>query len=203
LARDDEELSRFATHVQMEKIPQIESSIAIILAQTWRSGIDMAIPSDALSRIWTYDFGWFDMETSNRYRDNLVQTGWLNIVDNLVSPSHDHSQVAIPFGWMPNPRILENPPKCPPRNELIADDELQKMEKEKPEKTITSSDPAAEFITELLDSIAVSSGLDRKEVMRRAQRKRRALGPVTLWMSLLLVAREQKLITPKLMDLVE
>ena len=37
------------------------------------------------------------------------------------------------------------------------------------------------------------SGLDNKEVVRRAQRKRRALGPVTLWMALALVAREQGL----------
>ena len=54
-------------------------------------------------------------------------------------------------------------------------------------------DPASAHITTLLEQIADSSGLERKEVMRRAQRKRRALGPVTLWMSLLLVAREQKL----------
>ena len=32
--------------------------------------------------------------------------------------------------------------------------------------------------------------------MQQAQRKRRALGPVTLWMALLLVAREQHLTMP-------
>ena len=57
----------------------------------------------------------------------------------------------------------------------------------------TPLDPASAHITDLLAQIANSSGLDRKEVLRRAQRKRRALGPVTLWMALLLVAREQKL----------
>jgi hypothetical protein len=41
--------------------------------------------------------------------------------------------------------------------------------------------------------IAGKSALENKEVMRRAQRKRRALGPVTLWMALALVAREQGL----------
>jgi|TARA_B100000446_G_C10233401_1_gene226787 hypothetical protein len=41
--------------------------------------------------------------------------------------------------------------------------------------------------------IADKSALENKEVMRRAQRKRRALGPVTLWMALALVAREQGL----------
>ena len=36
-----------------------------------------------------------------------------------------------------------------------------------------------------------TSAIRGKEVMRRAQGKRRALGPVTLWMTLALVAREQ------------
>lgn len=35
--------------------------------------------------------------------------------------------------------------------------------------------------------------MENKEVIRRAQRKRRALGQVTLWMALALVAREQGL----------
>jgi hypothetical protein len=59
-------------------------------------------------------------------------------------------------------------------------------------------DPATAHITVLLERISESSNLDRKEVMRRAQRKRRALGPVTLWMALLLVAREQRLSMPGL-----
>ena len=48
-------------------------------------------------------------------------------------------------------------------------------------------------IPTLIELIASQSGLDNKEVVRRAQRKRRALGPVTLWMALALVAREQGL----------
>ena len=63
---------------------------------------------------------------------------------------------------------------------------------------VAAIDPAASHITELLDQISETSGLQRKEVMRRAQRKRRALGPVTLWMALLLVAREQQLSMPSL-----
>jgi len=56
-----------------------------------------------------------------------------------------------------------------------------------------SPDPWVDRIPTLLNSITISSGLERKEVMRRAQRKRLALGPVTLWMALLLVAREQRI----------
>ena len=54
-------------------------------------------------------------------------------------------------------------------------------------------DRAEGSIPTLIEIIASQSGLDNKEVVRRAQRKRRALGPVTLWMALALVAREQGL----------
>jgi hypothetical protein len=54
-------------------------------------------------------------------------------------------------------------------------------------------DRAEGSIPVLIDLIAEESGLANREVVRRAQRKRRALGPVTLWMALALVAREQGL----------
>lgn len=37
------------------------------------------------------------------------------------------------------------------------------------------------------------SGLDRREVVRRAERKRRALGSVSIEIAMLLLAREQNL----------
>jgi hypothetical protein len=54
-------------------------------------------------------------------------------------------------------------------------------------------DRAEMNIPALINHIADSSGLANREVVRRAQRKRRSLGPVTLWMALALVAREQGL----------
>ena len=45
--------------------------------------------------------------------------------------------------------------------------------------------------------------IDNREVLRRAQRKRRSLGPVTLWMALALVAREQGLDMVEVSSLVE
>ena len=54
-------------------------------------------------------------------------------------------------------------------------------------------DRAEGSIPTLIELIASQSGLENNEVVRRAQRKRRALGPVTLWMALALVAREQGL----------
>ena len=73
---------------------------------------------------------------------------------------------------------------------------VRRETKEKPLESPKSSplvDRAEGSIPTLIEIIASQSGLDNKEVVRRAQRKRRALGPVTLWMALALVAREQGL----------
>ena len=58
-------------------------------------------------------------------------------------------------------------------------------------------------IKPMISWISKESGLTQKEVVRRAQRKRRALGPVTLWFSLSLVAREQGLEMSAIMELIE
>ena len=65
------------------------------------------------------------------------------------------------------------------------------------------SDRAEGSIPHLIELIANQSGLENKEVVRRAQRKRRALGPVTLWMALALVAREQGLAMDKVSDVIQ
>ncbi len=53
----------------------------------------------------------------------------------------------------------------------------------------------------LASRIAVMSGLEKREVIRRAQRKRRALGPVSLDVALLLLAREQNLEMGQLVEI--
>ena len=49
--------------------------------------------------------------------------------------------------------------------------------------------------------IASMSGLDKREVVRRAQRKRGALGPVSLEVAMLLLAREQNLEMEELVEI--
>ena len=180
--------------VHMTTAMDIAPDIAILLAQTWQNHSEESIDREAVCRIWAFDMGWFDMETSNRVRDNLVSAGWLDENSEGVRPGVEISAIEVPFGWLPTMRLLENPPILPKGISPIS--EAESVEEFVPvDKTVESApiDPASTHITDLLDQIASTSGLERKEVMRRAQRKRRALGPVTLWMALLLVAREQQL----------
>ena len=55
--------------------------------------------------------------------------------------------------------------------------------------------------SKLASRIAAMSGLEKREVIRRAQRKRRALGPVSLDVALLLLAREQNLEMDQLVEI--
>jgi hypothetical protein len=58
-------------------------------------------------------------------------------------------------------------------------------------------------IPQLIKLISHQSRLETREVVRRAQRKRRSLGPVTLWMALALVAREQGLDMVEIVSVIE
>ena len=179
----------------MAKAMEIAPDIAILLAHSWENNMGQSIDGEVVCRIWAFDMGWFDMDTSTRVRDNLIKSGWIDQSPDGLRPAIDISDIQVPFGWLPTMRLLENPPILPKGVSVSTDAKLTDSEPA-PEETVVESvpiDPAAAHITDLLDMISNTSGLERKEVMRRAQRKRRALGPVTLWMALLLVAREQKL----------
>mgnify|MGYP001112579945 CR=1 FL=1 len=185
----------------MESGAEQAPDIAILLAQTWRARPGQTIDSEAICRIWAYDLGWFDMGTAARVRDGLINSGWLEMESGGLSPAVDLSSVELPFAWMPVMRVLEDPPLL---SEGKSAEPVEEVEEEEAEMSVEPTpqpaavDPATAHITVLLERISESSNLDRKEVMRRAQRKRRALGPVTLWMALLLVAREQRLSMPGL-----
>ena len=173
----------------------IAPDISILLAQTWRSIQGEFIEMDAICRIWSFDLSWFDMETSLRVRDNLIEAAWLDAPPNGLRSNVDIRNVEVPFGWMPTMRQLNDPPLLAKGKQYSANISTEnKVQTDvAPIEEVAAIDPAASHIVDILDKIAADSGIERKEVMRRAQRKRRSLGPVTLWMALLLVAREQKL----------
>ena len=176
------------------------AELAILIAQTWQSSPHDRIDLDTICRIWAFDLGWFNMETAIRVRDNLIGKKWLDVTPEGLKPLIDVVNVEIPFGWLPNMRFLESPPSAPIQTMQVEGVAEEKGAQDEQEKAMQDAaiDPAATHITRLLEQIASESGLERKEVIRRAQRKRRALGPVTLWMALMLVAREQHLTMPKL-----
>ena len=159
-----------------------------------------ATTSGEMSRIWSLELQWFTPEEANEVVAVLIERGWLTDSDGKISPSIGVDLSRPPLGWRPSRRrllgipLLSEPPTTPPAREPVT----EAPEKPKPMPRISDPTPshllpdrAEGSIPGLIAMIADSSALANKEVMRRAQRKRRALGPVTLWMALALVAREQ------------
>ena len=153
-----------------------------------------------MSRIWSLDLQWFTPEEAKEVVTVLIERAWLTESDGRISPSIGIDLSRPPLGWRPSRRrlleipVLSEPPTTPPARDSVT----EAPEKPKPMPKISDPTPsrlppdrAEGSIPGLIAMIADSSALANKEVMRRAQRKRRALGPVTLWMALALVAREQ------------
>jgi hypothetical protein len=156
-----------------------------------------------LSRILSLELQWFTPEEADEIVVALVKGGWMTESEGRLSPSLGLKLSRPPLGWRPTPRSLLELPEYqwaqPARPALVP--EVQRVVDEpKPLPRISDPTPsnlpldrADGSIPQLIGMIADKSALENKEVMRRAQRKRRALGPVTLWMALALVAREQGL----------
>ena len=178
-----------------------------LLALTWRPWAQATLDSGQVTRSWSLDLGWLSPVDADEVLARLVQSGWITSDGGGLLPGVDLEGVEIPLGWFPRQNLLLEPPPLPPdkssepkdgvesptRTGLDAEpfptdgSELTKESIEREDSSLSDDIPT------LLEAISSGCGLERQEVMRRAQRKIRALGDITLWMSLALVAREQGL----------
>ena len=178
-----------------------------LLALTWRPWAQATLDSGQVTRSWSLDLGWLSPVDADEVLARLVQSGWVTSDGGGLLPGVDLEGVEIPLGWFPRQNLLLEPPSLPPDKSAEPKDGV-----ESPSRTGLDAEPfptdGSETIKEsieredsslsddiptLLEAISSGCGLERQEVMRRAQRKIRALGDITLWMSLALVAREQGL----------
>ena len=165
------------------------------------------ISSEKIIRIWSLDFQWVDSKDAQKLLESLVKTGWLKIENNLVKPTEDLLNLQIPIGWTPMVRRMIDGVDFSPSEDITA-------KRHKPLESVSIvkstdtteididllstpkdrfTDPMIQKITEIRSHIALESGLEVREIQRRAQRKRTACMPMTLWMALLLVGREQRI----------
>ena len=178
-----------------------------LLALTWRPWAQATLDAGQVTRSWSLDLGWLSPEDADEVLARLVQSGWITNDDGGLLPAINLEGVEVPLGWFPRPNLLLEPPSPPPEvtQKPLVDTESSTQSGLDEEPVLTDDSKvttdsiervAAEVngdIPALLKSISSGCGLERQEVMRRAQRKIRALGDITLWMALALVAREQGL----------
>ena len=165
------------------------------------------LSSEKLIRIWSLDLQWVDSQDAQKLLESLIKTGWLQIEDNHVKPIESLDSLEIPIGWNPMVRrMIEGVDFIPSEintfdeKPMITQDTILKLDDEPSFQednlhTLNDrfADPMIKKISEIRSHIAIVSGLDVREIQRRAQRKRNACNPMTLWMALLLVGREQRI----------
>ena len=177
-----------------------------LIHATFRDSPPIPLSEQELVRIWALDMHWISPELSSEIIESLCQTGWLIRSKDLFFPDPRICSNPPPLGWSPIVRRLKNPPSFVPKPSRASKPEL-KIKSNEPQVELSTShdyppDWAGNNIKPMISWISEESGLTQKEVVRRAQRKRRALGPVTLWFSLSLVAREQGLEMSTIMELI-
>ena len=184
----------------------IDEEIRRIIHATFSNSITSELPYDELVRIWTLDMQWMEPGLAPQIIDKLCETGWLANTDGRLSPNRNVMPLEPPYGRSTIIRSLLSPPELvakpveqprilTPESDVKSQIEVVSNQKYPPDWAEASIKPMIAWISE-------ESGLPMKEVVRRAQRKRRALGPVTLWMALSLVAREQGLNMSKITELI-
>ncbi len=163
-----------------------------------------------LIRLWSLELQWMKPEEASLVIDKLIESGWLNVENEIVSPVFLERESIPSLGWKPILRIISSPPIFDPNpisesidNEIESEIVVNVIQSEIISDQNHPPDRSESNIPKLIRFIANKSKIDNREVVRRAQRKRRSLGPVTLWMSLALVAREQGLDMIEVSSLIE
>tara|TARA_B100000965_G_scaffold402058_1_gene427206 strand:+ start:686 stop:1267 length:582 start_codon:yes stop_codon:yes gene_type:complete len=172
---------------------------------------DKKLTVSDLVRLWSLELQWMKPEEASLVIEKLIQSGWFKLENNFVSPAIFDKKSIPSLGWQPMLRIISSPPIFNSESTSFVDEEEVKSEivvnVVESETNISEEkyppDRSESNIPALIRFIAKKSKIDNREVVRRAQRKRRSLGPITLWMSLALVAREQGLDMVEVSSLIE
>ena len=167
-----------------------------------------------LIRLWSLELQWMEPNDAELVIKKLLQSGWLINEDDRLKPVDGINKIPPELGWRPIFRKISNPSDFISQSEdvvLNIDESLPskivvkviESESKSPQVIERPPDRSEANIPNLIKLIAQQSRLENREVVRRAQRKRRSLGPVTLWMALALVAREQGLDMVEIVSVIE
>jgi len=167
-----------------------ENEISMLLSISFHGVEGSKLSKGDLVRMWSLDLQWFSPESSSQLVERLHTSGWLVGSDSSLSPNRNISMVQPELGWRPFLDRVRHFPSPP--NEDLYDSKPKEEEKDRLE-VVVEEKPMSSELGSLTISISEMSGLDRAEVVRRAKRKKMALGLVSLRMAMLLLAREQNL----------
>ena len=175
-----------------------------VLAVCFRSGETL---SDLdIERILSFDMAWLSPEEASGSVKALIDSGWLiGDLDSLSSVLTNNS-ITTPLGWFPRPSRLISPVKYDSvkfeefnqKDELLSNnspgnEDLNQPSQQKVSVESTSKDPRSKIERRLKKFVSKQSKLEMEEIERRILRKKNALGMVSNWLCIALIAREQGL----------
>tara|TARA_B100000575_G_scaffold36968_1_gene24894 strand:+ start:3425 stop:4027 length:603 start_codon:yes stop_codon:yes gene_type:complete len=175
-----------------------------VLAICFRTGQEQTI--DDLERILSFDMGWMDTETAHNAIKALIYSGWISDDKGVLSPNCEIKGIVAPLGWQPRPSRLLNPVVFN-ANDLDVSDEKESDLKSSANniETVTiiakeNLDPRARVEKRLVKYISKQTNIPPAEIIRRGERKMKALRYCTMWLSLCLISREQGLEMNSIID---
>ncbi len=178
--------------------------ICRVLAVCFRSGESL---SDLdIERILSFDMGWLSPEEAGGAVKALIDKGWLiGDQDSLKSVLSNYS-VTTPLGWFPRPSRLINPIQYDSvkfqedtlsvnigMDDSTKEDTSSQKSQEILVEEKASKDPRSKIERRLKRFVSKQSKLEIEEIERRISRKKNALGMVSNWLCIALIAREQGL----------
>ena len=133
-----------------------------------------------LVRLWSLELQWMKPEEASLVIDKLIESGWLNVENEIVSPVFLERESIPSLGWKPILRIISSPPIFDPNsisesidNEIESEIVVNVIQSEIISDQNHPPDRSESNIPKLIRFIANKSKIDNREVVRRAQRKRK------------------------------
>ena len=174
-----------------------------VLAVCFRSG--QSLSDLDIERILSFDMGWLSPEEAGEVVKALIDSGWLTGDLDALSSVLTSNPVTTPLGWFPRPSRLMNPIKYDSVKFQDASNDVERVVVNQPNNTTTkvvneigeqeniTKDPRSKMERRLKKFVSKQSKLDMDEIERRILRKKNALGMVSNWLCIALIAREQGL----------
>tara|TARA_B100001113_G_scaffold84981_1_gene67686 strand:+ start:223 stop:816 length:594 start_codon:yes stop_codon:yes gene_type:complete len=174
-----------------------------VLAVCFRSG--QSLSDLDIERILSFDMGWLSPEEAGEAVKALIDSGWLTGDLDALSSVLTSNPVTTPLGWFPRPSRLMNPIKYDSVKFQDASNDVERVVVNQSNNTTTkvvneigeqeniTKDPRSKMERRLKKFVSKQSKLDMDEIERRILRKKNALGMVSNWLCIALIAREQGL----------
>ena len=183
---------------------ELSDEISKLLFSTFSDGFPF-LNKNEIIRIWSLDFQWFNPDDSILLFSHLLDKKWIINSKNYFSSNPNLNLIQPQLSWKPNVNDILNISEFnipsgitinPVENEKIIILKTTHLDKD-------DSNFEDEKMAKLLNYVSKKSELSKREVIRRSERKKMALGPISLWMAVCLLAREQGLDMNKIIDIID